>query len=56
MESMDLRQDHARTDELAPDDRSLLAAIVGDGCPLLTFTSICLTLAGRFAHFPSAVD
>lgn len=36
------------------DNRGLLAALIGDGRPLLIFTGICLVLAGGFALFLSA--
>lgn len=55
MEGMDLMRVTQRTDGDAPDDQSLLAAIVGDGSPLLLFTGLCLALAGGFALFLSAV-
>jgi hypothetical protein len=37
-----------------PDDRGLLAALVGDGRPLIMFTGMSLLLSGAFALFLSA--
>lgn len=37
-----------------PDDRGLLAALVGDGRPLVMFTGMSLLLSGAFALFLSA--
>lgn len=36
------------------DDRGLLQALLGDGCPLLSFTGLSLVLSGGFALFLSA--
>jgi hypothetical protein len=36
------------------DSRGFAAALVGDGRPLITFTGLCLGLAGAFALFQSA--
>lgn len=44
-----------RADGEAEDEQGLVAAIVGDGSPLLLFTGLCLALAGGFALFLSAV-
>ena len=41
------------TDESRHDDKSLLAALVGDGRPLLIFIGLSLVLSGCFALFLS---
>src|SRR3712207_3698705 len=52
-------QDHERTPDDAPDrpaadERGLVAALVGDGTPLLSFTGLALVLSGGFALFLAA--
>jgi len=41
------------TDQSRHDDKSLIAALVGDGRPLLIFTGLSLILSGAFALFLS---
>lgn len=44
---------HEATDESSHDDKSLIAALVGDGRPLLIFIGLSLVLSGCFALFLS---
>ena len=40
--------------DLPRDSRDFLAALVGDGRPLIALTGVCLALSGGFALFQSA--
>jgi len=44
----------ARSDNADQEDRGLLAALIGDGRPLVMFTGMSLLLSGTFALFLSA--